>query len=456
LSDSILASYLLALDNTQAENQKIISQRLKAEFADEPVYTVGDDNLNLKLRFNVPPEEAIDYFKRKKIVTKKEFDKLSRQAKAGAFYVSGVYKKDILTAFHQEITDALESGQTLQKTTKGFKDILDGAGHRELGDFHLETVVRSNMMTAYGVGQRRAMEDVAEDLPLWEYSAVGDDRTRPTHRALDGAVFPANHSFWDEHFPPWGFNCRCSVIARFDYPENYNHRKPNKDTTIAYDEKGLPAKAEYLNQVVDLKATKFVGVPRVAQLDEVLQKAAERAQAARRERDTYKTPDAIIEKAKEIRNEKVEIVHLFDVDGNHLFSGRGKSDRFEMDVPDDIAKKYVGGIDVHNHPPEAGRSFESFSPDDIANAIEWELKETLVITKKYLYSMRPPKTGWDKALKQKISDAYLEFNVKVINESYESFKSGEFTIGEIKDIIRHKVWNLVAKELGLRYKRKRI
>jgi uncharacterized protein with gpF-like domain len=137
-------------------------------------------------------------------------------------------------------------------------------------------------MMAYGVGNRHALEDVADDLPFWEYNAVGDDRTRPTHQALDGSVYPANHPFWDAHFPPWDFMCRCGVSARFDYPKDYDHRRPNKDSTIAYDKNGLPAKAEFKTQVVDLKATKFVGVPPVANLEKVLTDAANRAKQTRR------------------------------------------------------------------------------------------------------------------------------------------------------------------------------
>lgn len=284
-----MASYLLGYDATFTENQIKINNRIEFAEGDEDtdenlVDEIGIDDLNIQLRFDVPPTEAIDYFRRKKILTKKQFEKLSREAKAGAFTVSEIYKQDILEAFHNEIADALETGQTQKFVTDKFKRILSGAGHKMLGDFHLENVFRTNMQMAYGVGRRQAMEDAAEDLPFWEYVAVSDDRTRPTHRALDGIVFPANHPFWDEHYPPWGFACRCSVIASFDYPPNYNHRKPNRDTTIAYDADGLPAKAEYLTQVVDLKATKFVGVPRQANLETTLKEGAKRAKESRKQK----------------------------------------------------------------------------------------------------------------------------------------------------------------------------
>ena len=43
------------------------------------------------------------------------------------------------------------------------------------------------------------------------YDAVNDSHTRPSHLAMDGKVFPADHKIWDVWFPPNGFRCRCTV-----------------------------------------------------------------------------------------------------------------------------------------------------------------------------------------------------------------------------------------------------
>ena len=185
LAGTLLAAYLLGLDQARGEVQQPQaltpkSQTHLAEGDDKPVYTIGD-NPTLKLRFNVPPEEAIDYFKRKKIVPKKEFGDLRDEARSAAFTVGGIYQTDVLAAFKDEITEALANGTPQAKVIGRFKDILAGAGHRELGNFHLETVWRTNAQMAYGVGRRRALEEVAEDLPFWERVAVLDDRTRPAH-----------------------------------------------------------------------------------------------------------------------------------------------------------------------------------------------------------------------------------------------------------------------------------
>ena len=48
-------------------------------------------------------------------------------------------------------------------------------------------------------------------LPLLQYEAINDERTRAEHEALDGIVRPIRDTFWQTHYPPNGWGCRCSV-----------------------------------------------------------------------------------------------------------------------------------------------------------------------------------------------------------------------------------------------------
>lgn len=233
----------------------------------------------------MPPKEAIYYFKAKKIVRKKEFNKLTREAKSAAFTVSRVYKDDVLKGFKQELHDALDQGRTQAQTIKRFHEILSGASHKQLGNFHLETVFRTNMQTSYGVGRRRALEETKDDLPFWTYHAVMDDRTRPRHAALNGLLLPADHEFWEEHYPPWGFNCRCAVTATFEPPDGYDPRNPSGVideygqplVQLSYDDRGFPAKVEYGTTLYDLAVGDFAGIPRGATMLSAIEAGVDRA-----------------------------------------------------------------------------------------------------------------------------------------------------------------------------------
>jgi SPP1 gp7 family putative phage head morphogenesis protein len=304
LSDALLASYLLG-ENQISEfiargSSPTVREGSFAEPDDRKKKRQQDAGRSartdagapdpIETRFDLPPAEAIDYFKAKKIVRKKEFNQLSREAQQGAFTVSGVYKDDVLRGFKDEIDAALKSGATQQATIKRFKDILGGAGHRELGEFHLETVFRTNMQTAYGTGRRRAMEEVVSDFPFWQYRTVGDDRVRPAHAALNGIILPANHSFWSTHYCPWDFNCRCSVTPTDEIPDGYDPKNPSGEldqygepvTQLSYDDQGMPAKAEIGTSLVDLQVGKFSGVARGASLLTTIEAGVTRAEESRR------------------------------------------------------------------------------------------------------------------------------------------------------------------------------
>jgi len=55
-----------------------------------------------------------------------------------------------------------------------------------------------------------AME-VKDLYPNLEYVTARDDRVRDSHAKLDGIIRPIDDKFWDTHYPPNGWRCRCSV-----------------------------------------------------------------------------------------------------------------------------------------------------------------------------------------------------------------------------------------------------
>jgi SPP1 gp7 family putative phage head morphogenesis protein len=59
-----------------------------------------------------------------------------------------------------------------------------------------------------------AWQQIKDDktlFPLLQYSTVGDSRVRDEHAAIDNVIRPVDDDFWDQWFPPNGYNCRCIV-----------------------------------------------------------------------------------------------------------------------------------------------------------------------------------------------------------------------------------------------------
>lgn len=53
--------------------------------------------------------------------------------------------------------------------------------------------------------------------PNLEYRSVVDDRTRQLHKNWHGIILPVDHPFWNTHYPPNDYGCRCTV-RRTDKP----------------------------------------------------------------------------------------------------------------------------------------------------------------------------------------------------------------------------------------------
>lgn len=90
---------------------------------------------------------------------------------------------------------------------------LTSEGYEGLDPLQADLIFRTNIQTAYNVGHYEQMTDpgVMKLRPYWQYDAVNDAHTRPSHLAMDGRVFPADSAVWDSWFPPNGFRCRCTV-----------------------------------------------------------------------------------------------------------------------------------------------------------------------------------------------------------------------------------------------------
>ncbi|MEW6444982.1 MAG: phage minor head protein [Pseudomonadota bacterium] len=86
----------------------------------------------------------------------------------------------------------------------------------------LKLIYRQNMQTAYMAGRYKQQQELANATgpgarPYWQYIAVRDSRTRPTHSALHGRVWRADDPIWNHLYPPNGWNCRCRVRALSEF-----------------------------------------------------------------------------------------------------------------------------------------------------------------------------------------------------------------------------------------------
>ncbi len=175
---------------------------------------------------STPYAEAVRLFESRTILPKEQFDALRAGAKRRAFTVAGLARQELLQTAHGELARQVrQSGERTYKdpTTdkwvykgpnfrefkKHVRTRLESAGWTPANRSHVETIFRTNVGSAYSSGRFAEMTQpaVLAARPYWQVQTVRDDRQRETHRAANGIILPADHPFWRDAYPPFGYNC---------------------------------------------------------------------------------------------------------------------------------------------------------------------------------------------------------------------------------------------------------
>ncbi|MGQ0784235.1 phage head morphogenesis protein [Acinetobacter baumannii] len=184
----------------------------------------------LNALFKLPPQDAIDYLKKKGFKIGWDWHETLDNAHSRAFTVAKVARIDILQDIRKSLIAALESGQSFEKwkaditpvlQEKGWwgrKTVINPEGKEQevqLGSpRRLRTIYETNMQSAFSAGRYKAMLLGAETRPYWEWRHVSITNPRKQHVALNGKIFKYDDPFWGVAFPPSEWGCKCWVIAR--------------------------------------------------------------------------------------------------------------------------------------------------------------------------------------------------------------------------------------------------
>jgi SPP1 gp7 family putative phage head morphogenesis protein len=134
---------------------------------------------------------------------------------------------------------AAKNYQELRDLTLLLKD--ENGKLREWNDFHdaaAQTGLKYNetwMYTEYNqaiaASQNAArwteFESEKDIIPNLQYQTVGDNVVRPEHQLLDGIIKPIDDRFWDTHYPPNGWGCRCETIQSLDDEVTSDEKLPD-------------------------------------------------------------------------------------------------------------------------------------------------------------------------------------------------------------------------------------
>ncbi|MCM1295692.1 MAG: phage minor head protein [Muribaculaceae bacterium] len=146
--------------------------------------------------------------------------------------------------------------KAFHELNEAFPSLLDENGNRKSFERFLNDV--QSIDKTYNANYLRAEYNFvaasAEMAARWEsfmedgdryylqYRTQRDDKVRPEHAALDRVTLPPSDSFWEEFYPPNGWNCRCTVTqvrkSKFE-PTDHDEAMRLGDEALQRDTKGM-------------------------------------------------------------------------------------------------------------------------------------------------------------------------------------------------------------------------
>lgn len=164
---------------------------------------------------SVPFDEQIAFMRQKLNIPTRSWTDIYGAEHDWAFGVAGATRDAIVGDFRKAVERAIEEGTTLETFRKDFDKIVarHGWDYRGGREWRSRTIYETNLYSSYGAGRLEQLEADKEALPYWQYHHSGSENPRHEHLQWDGLVLRADDPWWDEHYPPNGRGCGCSVTA---------------------------------------------------------------------------------------------------------------------------------------------------------------------------------------------------------------------------------------------------
>ena len=162
------------------------------------------------------PRAAIRYLRQKGRRPSGHWTDVWREEHAVAFTVAQMARDAMLGEVQQALVDALRDGETMESFRGRLGPWLEQRGWAPRGrggdiPTRLERIYRTNLRTARAAGQWDRISRNAELLPYLVYELGPSEQHREEHAAWAGLCLEVGDPFWNTHYPPNGWGCKCRV-----------------------------------------------------------------------------------------------------------------------------------------------------------------------------------------------------------------------------------------------------
>ena len=169
---------------------------------------------------SLPFAEAIEYLKAKVPQATEHWDDIEGQAHDHTFIVAGSAKADLLTDLHGTVRKGIEQGTTLEEFRRDFDAItakhgwtgFTGDGSEEGRAWRTKVIYGTNLRTSHQARRLSQVRAIQTERPYWRYRHNDTvAHPRKEHQSWNGKVLPADDPWFQTHYPPNGWGCRCYI-----------------------------------------------------------------------------------------------------------------------------------------------------------------------------------------------------------------------------------------------------
>ena len=174
------------------------------------------------------PREALDYFRFRGLKIGFDHRDVRPPEHALSFTVAKAMETDLLKEIRAALDRVLGEGWTFSRFEEaltprlrergwwGEREMTDPlTGRRVLAQLgsprRLRILYDANLRAAHAAAAWIRAQRTKDTDPYFLYEPGPVGEPCEPHRAWAGTLLPVDHPWWDDHFPPNGWNCRCRV-----------------------------------------------------------------------------------------------------------------------------------------------------------------------------------------------------------------------------------------------------
>lgn len=172
--------------------------------------------LSLSGVFKQPFAEQAAFFRNKlgALLPSETWKDIQRAQHDVGFMVAGAQSADLLTDFAAAVDRAITEGRSIGEFRKDFGAIVKKHGWQHTGErnWRTRTIYTTNMAVSYSAGRLAQLRAAGFEYAMYKHSGLSQD-PRPLHVKWSGMVLPLDDPWWQTHWPPNDWGCKCRVIG---------------------------------------------------------------------------------------------------------------------------------------------------------------------------------------------------------------------------------------------------